>query len=42
MTVSDVGVHDWVSPVSLLSGTRLNYGVSTVARTSDRGHVSEG
>ena len=30
-----------VSPGSLLSGTRLSYGASAVARTSDRGHVAE-
>jgi hypothetical protein len=26
MIVTHVGVHDWVSPGSLLSGTRLSYG----------------
>jgi len=31
-----------VSPGSLLSGTRLSYGASAVARTSDRGRVAEG
>jgi hypothetical protein len=30
-----------VSPGSLLSGTRLSYGASAVARTSDRGRVAE-
>ena len=30
-----------VSPGFLLSGTRLSYGASAVARTSDRGHVAE-
>jgi len=28
-------------PGSLLSGTLSSYGASTVARTSDRGHVAE-
>ncbi len=41
MIVAHVGVHGWVSPGSLLSGTRLSYGASAVARTSDRGHVAE-
>jgi hypothetical protein len=39
MTVAHVGGHGWVSPGSLLSGTRLSYGASAVARTSDRGRV---
>jgi hypothetical protein len=41
MIVAHVGVHGWVSPGFLLSGTRLSYGASAVARTSDRGHVVE-
>ena len=41
MTVAHVGVHGWVSPGSLLSGTRLSYGASAVARVSDRGRVAE-
>jgi hypothetical protein len=32
MTVAHVGVHGWVSPGSVLSGTRLSYGASAVAR----------
>jgi hypothetical protein len=41
MIVAHVGVHDSGFPGSLLSGTLLSYGASTVARTSDRGHVAE-
>jgi hypothetical protein len=39
MTVAHVGGHGWVSPGSILSGTRLSYGASAVARTS--GHVAK-
>ena len=42
MIVAHVGVHGWVSPGSLLSGTLSSDGASTVARTSDRGRVVEG
>ena len=38
---SEFMADGWVSPDSLLSGTRLSYGASTVARTSDRGLVAE-
>jgi len=41
MTVAHVGVHGSGLPGSLLSGTLPSYGASTVARTSDRGHVTE-
>jgi hypothetical protein len=41
MTVAHVGVHGSGFPGSPLSGTLLSYSASTVARTSDRGHVAE-
>ena len=41
MIVAHVGVHGWVSPGSLLSGTLVSYGAPAVARTSDRGRVSK-
>ena len=41
MAVGHVGCHCSGFPGSLLSGTLSSYGASTVARTSDRGHVAE-
>ena len=41
MNVAHVGCHCSGVPGSLLSGTLSSYGASTIARTSDRGHVVE-
>ena len=41
MNVAHVGVHGSGLPDSLLSGTLPSYGASVVARTSDRGRVTE-
>jgi hypothetical protein len=40
-TAAHVGCHCSGFPGSFLSGTLPSYGASTVARTSDRGHVVE-
>jgi hypothetical protein len=41
VTAAHVGCHCAGFPGSFLSGTLASYGASTVARTSDRGHVVE-
>ena len=41
MNAAHGGGHGWGSPDSLLSGTLASYGVSAVARVSDRGRVAE-
>jgi hypothetical protein len=41
MNATHVEGHGSGLPVSLLSGTLPSYGASAVARTSDRGRVTE-
>jgi hypothetical protein len=41
VTAAHVGCHCSGFPGSFLSGTLASYGASTIARTSDRGHVVE-